>query len=99
MSLWGDFVRWLMNERRQRLSCATWPSLLPFDLLSIKRSGLRPPGITSSKQCGLAAAEILPNRITEHGGGQRQTRCANHHQTEREEKPLINNRADHYPFR
>src|SRR5207245_9647272 len=41
----------------------------------------------------------LANRVAKNGAGQRQTGRADHHQTEREDKPLIDDRADSAPFR
>ena len=41
---------------------------------------------------------ILANRATEGSGRQRQTRRADHHQTEREDKPLVDDSADHQPL-
>src|SRR5580700_4496466 len=42
----------------------------------------------------LVVGDIVANRIPEAGGGQRQTCRRDHHQTEREDEPLIDDRAN-----
>ena len=65
---------------------------LPLPRVTLRRASPK------RREGGSPAPRLTANPVPESGGGNCQTRRANHDQTEREDKPLVDDRADRGPF-